>query len=117
MSNDPEARSFRLSSHDVVVEGVLGQGGMGTVYRVREQSLGRPAALKLIRGQQDPRRSRRFAREVLVTALLDHPNIPPVYEVGRTATGEELAQGAPGASATPALCGEGPRAETRDQDP
>ena len=67
----------------VSVERVLGRGGMGIVYLVRDPQLGRRAALKLIRTPTEARRLR-FAREVSVTARLDHPGIPPVFEAGRT---------------------------------
>ncbi|RMG18699.1 MAG: hypothetical protein D6731_01465, partial [Planctomycetota bacterium] len=77
----PAGRLFDLRGREVKVEGVLGRGGMGVVYLVRDGTLGRQAALKLAQGR-DARRRRRFQREVLVTARLDHPNIPPVYDAG-----------------------------------
>jgi len=66
----------------------LGEGGMGVVYRVRDLRLGREAALKLvksIRAEEDV--VLRFRREVEITARLDHPSIPPVYEAGTNAQG------------------------------
>ncbi|MDF1661947.1 MAG: tetratricopeptide repeat protein [Planctomycetota bacterium] len=66
----------------------IGAGGMGVVYRARDQRLGRDAALKLLLTQDDPGALRRFIREVKVTACLDHPAIPPVYEAGKSAQGE-----------------------------
>ncbi len=69
----------------------LGEGGMGVVYRVRDGRLGRQAALKLIRPERGGEDAvARFRREVEITARLDHPSIPPVYEAGTTATGEHF---------------------------
>jgi formylglycine-generating enzyme required for sulfatase activity/tRNA A-37 threonylcarbamoyl transferase component Bud32 len=66
----------------------LGKGGMGAVYRVRDSRLGREAALKVILGEADAASLERFRREAEITARLDHPAIPPVYEAGTTAAGE-----------------------------
>ena len=75
---------------DVVLERIedLGQGGMGVVSRVRDVRLGREAALKLLRADvRDEESIGRFLREARITARLDHPGIPPIYEAGRTAEG------------------------------
>ncbi|MCA8925097.1 MAG: SUMF1/EgtB/PvdO family nonheme iron enzyme [Planctomycetes bacterium] len=67
---------------------VLGEGGMGVVYRVRDRRLGREAALKLVRSDQaDEDGVLRFRREAEITARLTHPSIPPVYEAGTNAQG------------------------------
>lgn len=66
----------------------LGKGGMGAVYRVHDSRLGREAALKVILGEADEAALERFRREVEITARLDHPAIPPVYEAGTTVAGE-----------------------------
>jgi len=68
----------------------LGRGGMGVVHRVRDDRLGREAALKLL--SDDYVRDRglvaRFLREAELTAALDHPAIPPIYEAGTLANGQ-----------------------------
>jgi len=62
----------------------IGQGGMGIVYRARQESLGREVAVKLIRPEElrFPGARERFAREVTTIASLSHPGIVPVYAVG-----------------------------------
>jgi serine/threonine-protein kinase len=61
--------------------GLLGQGGMSRVYRVRDESLGRESALKVLRPElvREDGAVLRFVEEAKITAQLDHPNIPPVY--------------------------------------
>src|SRR4051812_33814523 len=77
-----------LSPQDVFagcrIEGVLGRGGMGVIYRATELRLGRPVALKLIATEQasDPDVRDRFEREARLTAAIDHPNVIPVYAAG-----------------------------------
>src|SRR5262245_34717235 len=73
------------------VLGVLGEGGMGTVYRARQASPGREVALKVVRtdrlGLLDSEERRawleRFRREAeLVASLGPHENIVPLYDFG-----------------------------------
>ena len=66
------------------IEGVLGRGGMGVVYRATDERLGRSVALKVMLGEQsgDEDFRRRFIRESRSAAAIDHPNVLPVYEAG-----------------------------------
>jgi len=61
--------------------GLLGKGGMGEVYRARDQRLDRDVALKFLpkTGSDGPHGARRFEREAKVLASLEHPNIAAVY--------------------------------------
>ena len=75
------------------VDGVLGEGGMGTVYRATQLSLNRVVALKLLAAELsgDPGFRARFEREGQLQAGLDHQNIVTVYEAGQTDHGLFLA--------------------------
>jgi serine/threonine protein kinase len=55
----------------------VGEGGMGTVFKARNWKLGRVVAVKVIRTERmpGPEAVRRFRREILAAAQLDHPNI------------------------------------------
>jgi serine/threonine-protein kinase len=66
------------------VEGVLGRGGMGVVFRARHLRLNRPVALKMILAgaYAGPRERGRFQREAEAVAGLRHPNIVQVHEAG-----------------------------------
>ena len=63
------------------VEGEVGRGGLGRVLRARDTALGRPVAIKelLVAGEAA---QRRFVREALITARLQHPAIVPIYDAG-----------------------------------
>ncbi|MEU6831223.1 serine/threonine-protein kinase [Nocardia beijingensis] len=67
-----------------VIEGVLGQGGMGTVYLARHPRLPRLVALKLLNRavSEDEELRRRFEQEANVVARLEHPGIVGVYDRG-----------------------------------
>ena len=64
----------------------IGAGGMATVYRAHQTKLDRNVALKMIHANfsQDANFLARFEREARIVAKLDHPNIVPVYDTGRT---------------------------------
>ncbi len=66
------------------VEDLIGIGGMATVYRARQASLGRSVALKVLARQftGDEVFRERFRREGMHAASLEHPNIVPVYDSG-----------------------------------
>lgn len=70
-----EFAGFRL-------EGQIGEGGMGVVYRARQLDLERTVALKLIRPakQGDRELTRRFQRESRLAASIDHPNVIPIFQ-------------------------------------
>jgi serine/threonine protein kinase len=65
---------------------LLGQGGMGAVYKARQPGLDRLVALKILpsRAGSDPGFAERFNREARALARLSHPNIVAVYDFGQT---------------------------------
>ncbi|HYG75828.1 MAG TPA: protein kinase [Planctomycetota bacterium] len=68
---------------EFVIESVLGEGGMGKVYRARQVSLDRWVALKVLpRAKENPNFAERFYREARSAARLVHPNIIQIYTVG-----------------------------------
>ncbi|MGE0708743.1 MAG: WD40 repeat domain-containing serine/threonine protein kinase [Planctomycetota bacterium] len=64
------------------LQGELGRGGMGAVYRARHLELGVERALKLMHRPQDPRGLARFEREVDHLARVAHPNVVKVHDAG-----------------------------------
>ncbi|MFO0596736.1 MAG: protein kinase [Myxococcaceae bacterium] len=68
-----------------VVEKKLGQGGMGSVFLATDIDLGRQVAIKMmsIAYTDNKELVARFEREARMMARLDHPNLVPVYAVGR----------------------------------
>jgi eukaryotic-like serine/threonine-protein kinase len=61
--------------------GLVGRGGMSHVHKVRDETLGREVAVKVLRSGlgRETRATEYFVQEAQLTAQLDHPNIPPVY--------------------------------------
>ncbi|MCA9676413.1 MAG: serine/threonine protein kinase, partial [Myxococcales bacterium] len=64
------------------VSGELARGGLGRILRARDRHLDRTVALKEMLGG-GPEPERRFVREALITARLEHPSIVPVHDAGR----------------------------------
>lgn len=62
----------------------IGAGGMGEVFRARDERLGRDVALKFVHPScaADPDRLRRFDKEARAAAALNHPNIVAIYDTG-----------------------------------
>jgi serine/threonine protein kinase len=69
----------KLGVYDIT--GVLGEGGMGAVYRARDRALNRDVAVKVLLPavSNDPDRLARFSREAQILASLSHPNLAGVY--------------------------------------
>lgn len=76
----PPGERYRLGAE-------LGRGGMGRVVEAFDVQLGRTVALKEVLPRGGTAIARRFAREVQLTARLEHPSIVPLYDAGVTADG------------------------------
>src|SRR5512136_1485867 len=63
------------------ITGKIGKGGMGEVYRAKDQKLGRDVAIKVLPEEfaRDADRVARFQREAKLLASLNHPNIAAIY--------------------------------------
>jgi tRNA A-37 threonylcarbamoyl transferase component Bud32 len=63
---------------------VIGQGGMGAVYKARQRGMNRLVALKILPPEagRDPEFSERFSREAQALGRLNHPNIVAIYDSG-----------------------------------
>lgn len=69
---------------ELEIEGLIGHGGMGAVYRVRQRNLDRLVALKVfLHETDDPEFTARFQREARALAKLNHPNIVTVHDFGQ----------------------------------
>ncbi len=91
------AAGTRLDRYEI--RDLLGEGGMGEVYRARDTRLDRVVALKLLPAAltRDPDRVRRFIQEAKAVSALNHPNIVTIHEIGDCDAGRfivmELVQG------------------------
>ena len=84
----------QLGTYQIVA--MLGQGGMGVVYRAKDTKLGRDVAIKVLPdslAQEPLDRLARFNREAKVLASLNHPNIGHIYGVESQALVMELVEG------------------------
>ena len=78
----PIPAGSRLGPYEIL--GPLGAGGMGEVYRARDERLRRDVAIKVLPTSysQDADRLRRFEQEAQAAGALNHPNITAVYDLG-----------------------------------
>ncbi len=65
------------------IQGILAKGGMATIYIAVQESLKRQVALKVLDPKLDTRLLNLFLEESRIIASLKHPNIIPVFDVGR----------------------------------
>ncbi|HET8634585.1 MAG TPA: protein kinase [Gemmatimonadales bacterium] len=75
--------------HQYQLTGILGTGGMGTVYRAHDTRLSRVVALKFLPPylSANPESRERFLVEARAAAALEHPNVCSIHEIGETTDG------------------------------
>jgi tetratricopeptide (TPR) repeat protein len=102
----PTAMSFELGScvDRYVLEAVLGEGGMGRVYRAHDPKLGRRVALKVLTAPATDAPTttggaQRMMREARAAAAFNHPSVVAIYDVGEVGgtpfIAMELVEGSP----------------------
>ena len=81
----PTVESLAPSFPQLEILELLGQGGMGAVYKARQPGLDRLVAVKILPPEvgHDPAFAERFMREARALARLSHPNIVAVYDFGQ----------------------------------
>ncbi|MEO8379343.1 MAG: protein kinase [Acidobacteriota bacterium] len=79
----PLQQSSMLGPYQIIA--MIGEGGMGAVYRAKDTRLGRDVAIKVLTNVtlSDQERLLRFEQEARATGMLNHPNLLTVYDVGR----------------------------------
>lgn len=82
----PDKASTLISSRYEVV-GLLGEGGMGRVYKANDLVLNRVVAVKVLLGTYASQNIQRFQREAKTMSSLNHPNLIDVYDFGITDDG------------------------------
>ncbi len=65
-----------------ILAGEIARGGMGAVLRAIDCDLRREVAVKHLLDASDPKKQLRFVEEAQITGQLEHPNIPPIHEMG-----------------------------------
>ena len=83
-SSTPAGSLVGRTIGDFAIEGVIGAGSFGTVYRGRQLGLDRPVAIKVPSFEiaADPVQAQRFAREARAAARIVHPGVVAIYAVG-----------------------------------
>jgi serine/threonine protein kinase len=90
LSESELVRTVLSEDYDILEE--LGRGGMAIVFRAREKALDREVAIKVLpaRLAVDKEFVERFEHEARTSAKLEHPNIVPIYRVGRAGPNGEV---------------------------
>jgi serine/threonine-protein kinase len=80
--SEPTLPAGYLAAGRYRIEALLGEGGMGAVYRALDTELDEPVALKVLRDTSDPSLIERFRREVKLARKVTHPNVARTFDLG-----------------------------------
>lgn len=85
-----DAKDPAIIGADYEILEKIGTGGVGVVYSARQASIDRTVAIKMLRDEYGNRAEHqdKFLAEAVLTGELDHPNIVPIYDLGRSKSGE-----------------------------
>jgi tetratricopeptide (TPR) repeat protein/tRNA A-37 threonylcarbamoyl transferase component Bud32 len=81
---DPTSRDY---GERYTFRNIIGEGGQGIVLEAYDKFLDRNIALKAIRTHSTTIREEQLRNEARISAILEHPNIPPIYDMGADETG------------------------------
>lgn len=91
VANLPSMSTKNRDDDQLRIEGTIGEGGMGLVQVAQQLSLKRDVAVKSLKPKNsDVKYLRAILQEAWVTGWLEHPNIVPVYTLGRTEQNQPL---------------------------
>lgn len=86
MQERPEALLGKTIADRYVLEEIIGQGGIGVVYKAKHTLMNRVVAIKMLRSEslRDERNRQRFQQEAQAISSMNHPNIVSVFDFGFT---------------------------------
>ena len=84
MGEGHRAPGSRIGPYEITA--VIGAGGMGVVYKARDDRLRRDVAIKTLKTDSEDT-TRRFLREAQTASALNHPNIVTIYDIGTMEAG------------------------------
>ena len=72
-----------------IIDGKIGEGGMGVVYSAKHDRMNRKAVVKMLRKElaDNPEMAKRFENEANAAASIGHPGIVQVFDIGQLADG------------------------------
>ncbi|MGH8316053.1 MAG: protein kinase domain-containing protein, partial [Steroidobacterales bacterium] len=84
VSERPSSLSINTTVGEYRVDGVIGSGGMATVYRATQTMIGKRVAIKVMHRTKSDTAISRFVKEARAVNLIGHPNIVDVFGFGMT---------------------------------
>ncbi|MEP6859686.1 MAG: protein kinase [Deltaproteobacteria bacterium] len=84
VSERPSSLSINATVGEYRIDGVIGSGGMATVYRATQTMIGKRVAIKVLHRTKSDTAISRFVKEARAVNLIGHPNIVDVFGFGMT---------------------------------